>query len=255
MNRKNFRRQRGVSMVEFVIVFPVAALFVLTLIQVGFIYMAKSTLNNATFMAARAGALNNANMTVITDALKRGLIPFYQDSSITNDVQRMTLAYMNPNPLRNSVLTDAFGPKPWRTQVTLLSPSSDTFADYGVRDNVKRVTYIPNDNLQYRRQDITGAGTSIAGSRSKVNIRDANLLKLKVVYGYELKVPLVGYVLRSVMCGSGGTGAAAWGDTNIIESIEHGSISYCKYMPTNDSVHIPIESYAIVEMQSRAERP
>lgn len=252
MNRKNFRRQYGASMVEFVIVFPVAALFVLTLIQVGFIYMAKSTLNNATFMAARAGAMNNADVGKIKEALARGLIPFYQDSSITNDFARMAAA-------RVKVGLDAFSVTPWKTDVTLLSPSADTFADYGVRDTVKRVTYIPNDNLQFRRQDITGAGTSIAGSRSKVNIRDANLLKLKVVYGYELKVPLVGYVLKNVMCGTGETGVAAWGNTNLLEAIERGQPSICfRYYRgggISDAVRIPIESYAIVEMQSRAEQP
>ena len=253
MNRKNLRRQYGASMVEFVIVFPVAALFVLTLIQVGFIYMAKSTLNNATFMAARAGALNNANPDVIKEALIRGLIPFYQDSTDTNDFTRLGKAYL----LAKGDVD--FSIVPWQTKIELLSPSNDTFADYGVRDPVKRVTYIPNDNLQFRRQDVTGAGTSIAGSRSKVNIRDANLLKLKVVYGYQLKVPLVGYVMKSVMCGSGDTGVAAWGNTNLLEAIERGNMSICaKYYyggGVTDAVRIPIESYAIVEMQSRAEKP
>lgn len=252
MNRKPLRRQSGASMVEFVIVFPVAALFVLTLIQVGFIYMAKSTLNNATFMAARAGAMNNANPGTIREALTRGLIPFYQDSTNTNDFSRLGAAYLKAQ-------ADVNLPLPWKTDITLLSPSNDTFADYGVRDPVKRVTYIPNDNLQFRRQDVTGAGTSIAGSRSKVNIRDANLLKLKVTYGYELKVPLVGYVMKSVMCGSGDTGVAAWGNTNVLEAIERGNMTMCaKYYyggGITDAVRIPIESYAIVEMQSRAEQP
>ena len=244
-------------MVEFVIVFPVAVLFVLSLIQTGFLYMAKSTLNHATFMAARAGSQNNANPDVIKAALARGLSPFYQDSTITNDLQRLTLAYLNPNPGKDSAYKDVYTPMPWKTDITLLSPSADTFADYGVRDPVSRVTYIPNDNLETRRTDVTGAGTSIASSRSKVNIRDANLLKLKVVYGYKLKVPLVGYVLRRVMC-SGDTGVAAWGNTSVFEAIERSQPTICAryYLSDPDGdVRVPIESYAIVEMQSRAEKP
>ena len=251
------RGERGVSMVEFVIVFPVAVLFVMALIQIGFFYMAKSMLNHATFMAARAGAQNNANPDIIKAALARGLSPFYQDSSISNDLQRLTLAYANPDIGKDSAYKDVYSPVPWKTDITLLSPSAETFADYGVRDPVRRVTYIPNDNLETRRADVTGAGTSIAGSQSKVNIRDANLLKLKVVYGYKLKVPLMAYVMRRVMC-SGQTGVAAWGDTSLLEAIERTQPVICAryYLSDPDGeVRIPIESYAIVEMQTRAERP
>lgn len=253
LNRLN--PQRGVSMVEFAIVFPVAVLFVLALIQLGFVFMAKATLNHATFMAARAGALNNANPDIIKAALARGLSPFYQDASIDSDVQRLALAYVNPDPFKDSASRDVYAPVPWKTQIDLLNPSADTFTDYGVHDPVKKVTYIPNDNLEWRRTDVTGKGTAIAASASKVDIRDANLLKLKVVYGYKLKVPVVGYVLRRVMCG-GDTGVAAWGNTSPLEAI--GPLTVCAkyYLSDPDgAVRIPIESFAIVEMQSRAERP
>ncbi|HJV70286.1 TadE family protein [Ideonella sp.] len=249
--------QRGVSLIEFVIVFPLAALFVLALIQVGFLFMAKSTLNHATFMAARAGSLNNADPGIIRTALARGLSPFYQDASIGNDLQRMTLAYINADPLKDSAYRDVYLPVPWKTQIDMLNPSADTFADYGVRDPVKRVTYIPNDNIEWRRTDVTGSGTAIAASRSKVNIRDANLLKLRVVYGYKLKVPLVGYVLKRLMC-SGDTGVTEWGNTSMVDALERSHPTVCaKYYMSdpNGDVRVPIESFAIVEMQSRAEKP
>ena len=72
------RRSRGASMIEFAIVFPIAALFVLGLIQLGFMYMARLTLNHATFIAAREGSIHNANSAVIREALIRGLSAFYQ---------------------------------------------------------------------------------------------------------------------------------------------------------------------------------
>jgi hypothetical protein len=87
------RRQNGASLVEFVIVFPMAVLFVLTLIQVGFIYMAKLTLNHATFTAARVGSLHNADPKVIREALLRGLIPFYQNSLTSDDAKRLLTAW------------------------------------------------------------------------------------------------------------------------------------------------------------------
>jgi hypothetical protein len=244
-------------MVEFAIVFPVAVLFVLSLIQIGFFYMAKLTLNHATFMAARVGALNHADPNVIKAALARGLSPFYQDSSISGNLQRLTLAYLNPDPRQDSAYRDVYLPVPWQTQITMLNPSDDTFADYGVPDAPHRVRFIPNDNLQWRRMDVTGSGQPIASSRSKQTLADANLLKLKVVYAYKLKVPLVGYVLKRLMCG-GDTGVSAWGDTSTLDALERGSPQTClRYYESDPSgaVRIPIESFAIVEMQSRAERP
>jgi len=231
------RRQRGVSMVEFVIVFPLATLFVLTLVQLGLIYMAKLTVNHATFMAARAGALNNADPKTIKEALTRGLIPFYQDSTKADGMTRLGEAYLGAKT--DMVL-------PWGgAEVTLLNPSDEAFKDFGVKDPVTKVTYIPNDNLEWRRTDIVGTA-------SKMNIRDANLLKLKVVYAYEMKVPLIGGVLKRVMC-SGSVGVDAYGDVSLFNAVEKPPYTNCvKYYMHN---RMPIESFAIVEMQSRAERP
>jgi hypothetical protein len=226
-------RQRGASLVEFVIVFPVAVLFVLALIQVGFMYMAKLSLNHATFMAARAGALNNARMDPIQRTLIRGLSPFYQDSSVDDDVRRLLAANLRARldavPFLN---------------ITLLSPSAEAFADFGVRDAARRVTYIPNDNLEWRSDTV--------GTRSGMNIRDANLLKIRVVYGYELKVPLMATILRWTMCGGGSSAVPAWGDGSLLGGIAPMSAHCLRYYSFG---RVPIESFAIVEMQSRPERP
>lgn len=225
---------QGATLVEFVIVFPLAVLFVLGLIQAGFAYMAKLQLNNAAFMAARVGALNNADTDKIEEAVLRGLNPFYQDGGTANDFARIGAAYV-----RSQVMTATVD----RLTVTLLNPSPDAFADFGIDDPVKGVTYIPNDNLEWR---------SGRGSASNLEIRDANLLKIKVVYGYELKVPLMAGVLRRMMCG-GSIGVAAWGNVDWADAIAGPASSDCLtyYMLGR----LPIESYAIVEMQSRAERP
>lgn len=235
MSRNLAKRQRGASMMEFVIVFPVAVVFVLGLIQAGFMYMAKINVNHATFIAARAGAVNNADPTVIRSAFLRGLSPFYQNASIAGDAQRLAAA------LVSAQLDDTM---PWRPDVDILSPSAEAFQDFGVRDTTRRVTYIPNDNLEWRNQAIVGA-------RSGVNIRDANLLKVRVVYGYELKVPLMAGVLRRVMC-SGNSGVEGFGNVSWLQAIAPTSPHCLRYYMNG---RVPIESYAIVEMQTRAERP
>jgi hypothetical protein len=227
-------RQRGVSLVEFVIVFPVAVLFVLSLIQAGFMFMAKLTLNHATFMAARAGSLNNARTDVIRNTLIRGLSPFYQDSSIGDDVPRLARAWAEAQ-------VDAR--QPWNLDVAMLNPSPQAFTDFGVRDPRSGVTYIPNDNIEWRATGVR--------ANSRMNIQDANLLKLRVVYAYELKVPLVRNVLRWTMCG-GNSGVSGWGNVGFLEAIAPTSTQCLQYYARG---RVPIESFAIVEMQSRAERP
>jgi TadE-like protein len=225
--------QRGATLMEFVILFPVAVLFVLGLIQAGFLYMAKLNLNHATFQAARIGSLHHASESAMREALLRGLIPFHQNSFESNDNKRLLAAYTkasveNVNPLS-------------RAKVERLSPSAHSFKDFGVKDAKTGVTYIPNDNLEWR--------SSAPGANSKQNLRDANLLKLRVVYGYELKVPLMAGVIRRVMCG-GQAGPEAWANVAVWQAV---------YTPANEACwryylqgRMPIESTAIVDMQSRA---
>jgi hypothetical protein len=235
--RSHPARQYGATLMEFAIIFPVAALFVLGLIQAGFIYMAKLNLNHATFQAARIGSLHNANIGKMREALVRGLIPFHQNNFDTNNTTRLAQAYAKAQ-------LDAIHPL-HPLKIERLSPSANTFNDFGVLDPATGVKYIPNDNLEWR--------TTTVGANSQQNLRDANLLKLRVVYGYELKVPLMAGVIRRVMCG-GQSGVEAWGNVSPLNAVYLPTPS-----PTNPCIYyiqgrIPIESTAIVDMQSRAQQ-
>ncbi len=222
---------RGVSTVEFVVVFPIALLVVLCVIQFGFLYMGKLTLNHATFMAARHGATAHADESAIRSAVVRGLVPFYQNSTNTHDATRIAEAHA-----RAQVDQLAF------LRVTRISPNERTFADFGVDINGHR--QIPNDNLRWRNTEVR--------ANSGVNIQDANLLKIKVVYGYELKVPLMATLVRALMCGAGqmpmqGLG----GDVPLLQAIPN-SVRDCAFYLAG---RVPIESFAVVEMQSPAIEP
>lgn len=230
---KPVSRQRGATLMEFVIVFPIAAMLVLGLIQAGFIYMAKLTLNHATFMAARVGATHNADVGTMRTALVRGLIPFHQNNFEANDSQRLLAAWGRAQAENLNPLT--------RPTLDRLNPSPQSFSDFGVKDPKVKATYIPNDNLEWR--------SNALGKTSQQNLRDANILKIRVVYGYELKVPLMAGIIRRVMC-SGSSGVKAWGDVSMLQSV---------YTPANMNCiryysqgRLPIESTAIVEMQSPA---
>lgn len=153
--------QHGASLVEFVIVIPLILGLVLAMIQAGFVMMGKSLLNYATFEAARAGAVENARLEPIQKGLARGLIPLYGGG-------RTSSAILNSFIKAQADLST-------HATIQILSPTTEAFADYAVTEN--NIRQIPNDNLSFRPASVS--------NNSGVNIQDANLLKIRVIYGYK----------------------------------------------------------------------
>jgi len=226
------RRPRGATLAEFVVVGPLAFVMVLAIVQLGFVFMARATVNHATFMAARQGSLHNADPGVIRSTLIKGLLPFYQDTTNGNAVSRMSAAWF-------AAQADAM--MPGRVQLEILNPRTESFKDFGVPDPARgNKRFIPNDNLQFR--------STLVGKKSAQTLMDANLLRIRVTYGYELKVPLIAHVYKRVMCGGTGGGVNAFGDnTSLFEA--HGTLSDCVHYMQG---RMPIVSYATVRMQSPA---
>jgi hypothetical protein len=249
------RMQRGVSMIEFAIMAPFAFLFVLLIIQFGFVFIAKLNVNHATFMAARHAATQAESDDLLCTGLsgnkyagtkarikcsvQKGLIPFYQDSTDTNSSTRIGKAFAAAR------LETTFNPSVAGVgflQVERLSPPASAFSTssgFGLTDKDGR-RYIPNDNLEWRSKDI----------RNNMTIQDANLLKIKVKYGYELKVPLMKTLIKNIMC-AGGEGINAFGgDVKPWQAID-GSGGFgedCRNFYRHG--RIPLVSYATVHMQA-----
>jgi hypothetical protein len=225
------RTQRGATLAEFVVIGPLAFVLILAIVQLGFIFMARSTLNQAAFMAAREGAIHNADLSVIRGTLIKGLIPFYQDSTNTDNFSRLSAAYLKAQA--DMLL-------PYRLDVQILNPTPASFKDFGIPDpNDRSKQFIPNDNLQFRTKTI--------GKESAQTLMDANLLRIRVTYAYEMKVPLIAHVFQRVMCGStGGGGISAFGDNTPLWEMG-APVGRCPYYVQG---RIPIVSYATVRMQS-----
>lgn len=225
--------QRGVSVTEFVIITPIALLLMLSILQFGLAYMAKLTLNNATFMAARHGAVRNADTQQIYESLVKGLLPFYVNATGGQpDAGRMAEAWARARA--DAALF---------TRLERISPSNEAFTAFALEREGQR--FIPNDNLEYRLSD---AGNMRAGPEGRrISIRDANVLKIEVTYGYQLKVPLVNTVLRKVMClgQAGGGSVEAWRARNAA-GLDPGNCAYYLFG------RIPLKSTATVHMQSDA---
>ncbi len=172
-------RQRGAAIVEAVIALPILLAIILGAIQFGLIYQAKATLNFAGLQAARAGAVSNARPEAIRRGLSRGLAPLYSPDSSVEGVAR-TIARINA-----ALVTDA--------RIRILNPTREAFDDFG--EDVEGVREIPNDRLHSRSTTI--------GALSGLNIQDANLLRVEVMYGYELQVPLVNAFIARILLATG----------------------------------------------------
>jgi hypothetical protein len=186
MNQRTLRKLRGQSMVEYLIILPSLLLLTLGAIQFALLYQIKSQVNYATFAAARQGALKNGNANAIKDAFGAAMAPLFTSSP---DI---------PGLLRGRVVGAVEAFNPLVTTIERISPPESVKQDFGIpdpEDSNKRI--VPNDNLQYRPTTI--------GANSKLNIQDANILKIRVTYCAKLIVPLANVAIYSLVNGIEGT--------------------------------------------------
>jgi hypothetical protein len=226
--------QAGATVVEFALVIPFALLLVLGIIQLGLMFTAKEVVNEGAFLAARAGAVQNAQLDKMTQAMTKALIPFYQDTMQSDNLTRLSQAISNA---QND--TDCSSGGKCFLKVEILNPTPAAFADFGITTSaMPGHSFIPNDNLEFRSHDVKGP-------TSGLSIQDANALKIKVTYGYEIKVPLMTAVIKAIMCGVD-SGIDAFGrGTSAVTDANDCSNFYSQG-------RIPLVTYATVQMQTPA---
>jgi len=170
--------QRGQSIVEYIIIFPVLLILILGAMQFALIYQAKFTLNYAAFMGARQGALKNAKLTPIKDGVAAAMAPLFMrwNGSGAPGLGDLTKA-------RIISTIEVFNPL--TTKVEIISPTKAAHTQLAGGG-----TEIPNDNLMYR-----------SGSGDGMSIQDANLLKVRVTYCIKLVVPFVNRMIYSLVNG------------------------------------------------------
>lgn len=188
---------RGQAMVEYLIIVPMLLMLVMGAIQFAMLYQIKSTLNYATFMAARQGALKNAKVNAIKDGLAAGMTPLFTVFAIPPQTDPTpALALLRG---RTIAMVEVFNPM--TTQIEVLSPVDAAYADFDPDGAGKT---IPNDNLTYR---CVGEKPCVAdvGKTSKITIQDANILKIRVTYCAQLIVPLANATIYALANGIEGT--------------------------------------------------
>ena len=173
------KSQHGQSMTEFIIVTPILLMLIFGSFQFALLYRAKITLNYATFMAARAGSLTNANRIMMENALARHLAPLYtRSTTVGSDEGQILWA-------RDQVRQEIIDGFVW---VNILNPTPAAFnSSFALAEGSDQI--IPNDNLMYRNQ-FTNDGLSI---------QDANLLQIRVSYCHRMIVPYIDRLLSILM--------------------------------------------------------
>ncbi|MDZ7813008.1 MAG: TadE/TadG family type IV pilus assembly protein [Ideonella sp.] len=221
-------------MVEMVFVLPVLLLLTMVLIHHGLLFFAKNQLNHATFMAARAGAVNGGNPDIMERALIDAMVPMYggglDDTQLQASRERAqrAVAITKDRVLRGN----------WRV-VTLINPTTASFNDWAdpaltIQPGGLRV--IPNSGLEYR--------PVVIGPSSGQTIQDANVLRIRVILAYQPRVPLVMTAYRLVLASQRQLGLPV--DPLFAAMVDAGADA------DGFGGYIPLQAYATLQMQSDA---
>lgn len=204
-------------MLEFTVVGPVLTLLGTTILQYGLLFNAKNLVNHASFMAARAGSMGNADLGKVQAAYTRALIPLYGGGRDSAELSQ--------------ALASASADLAGNVKIEMLNPTRESFDDWN--DPQLQAKYgkraIPNGELASKDPAVVKAS-------SGQNVQDANLIKLKITHGYELKVPLASTMIQFMM---------KWSDS--------GSDAFVTQL--YDKRRIPVVTHVTLQMQSDALEP
>ena len=175
--------EAGASIAEFLAVAPVMLLLGMGLIQMGLIYHGKTIVNYATFEAARVGAVNHAQVEPMKTELGMRLAPLIGGDG--SEGKAMTA-------ITRSLAAMAV---PGNTRLRLMHPTTEAFDDWGIDSpEAGAKGAIPNSHLRHHDPERVAVGPT-----SLVTLQDANLLKIEVTHGLDLKVPIINKFLSGAM--------------------------------------------------------
>ncbi|SEH81172.1 TadE-like protein [Rheinheimera pacifica] len=238
---------RGQSITEFIIVMPIFFILLFGIFEFAYIYRAKATLNTATFEAARAGALHHARIAPMRDALAKGMTPLYMKGKTVDDsalaMVNMSVAYGTAKAMAVAIdKVPAFNVK----SVSIISPTQAIFDRFKVKRSVKlqyetnfsEHEFIPNDNLLFRSAQSVKLNSG--GEEIDMNVQDANLLKIKTAWCYNMKVPLLKNLINTAVSGFWGGILTASDEQKTCNAIGL----------ANGGVYMALTSQSTIRMQS-----
>ncbi len=172
--------QLGATLTEFITIGPLIFLLGMNGLQYTLMYNAKTNLTYASYEAARAGAIENASPQQIEMGLLKGFLPYLSANKgigggELDNAKVFALAKATEAPF---------------TKIEIINPTAQAFNDFN--------SPILQQTLGTKQKVIPNKLTDIENLKSKpgassgVNISEANVLKLRITYGYKPNIPLVG---------------------------------------------------------------
>lgn len=238
---------RGQALPEMLIVFPLAVILIMCIVQLGLLYRAKATLNNATFLAARSGALHNgylANMNLVF--LNRMAALGKINAALKNSSTTVGF-FENPNDLRLASVRAATISHHTYPVIEIMFPTQAVFNHFALQTQEleacsgsncpggggfkmadKQVYQIPNNNMDARETSLQ----QIDGRQ--ITLQDANLLSIRSRFCYEMEVPVANFIISRMI------NKLSPADTDL---------TTCQPLPNASNV-IPLTGHAVVRMQS-----
>jgi hypothetical protein len=267
-NLSRVHRERGAGIVEFLIVAPLLILLGLGLVQTGFVFHSKSSLNFALQEGARVGSVKNGDVDAIGRGIREGLIPFMGGGR--SDAER--------NQTRLRVIEEFnLGSAAGWIRVRQLSPTPQSFSDWAVDaydEQGNAIREIPNASLAVlrcsqapnggasgtRASTACPSGGEPVGPTSQQTLADANLLKLNLTYGVKLSVPVVNRIVAGVLSMAAGCraneqqrlGALNLGDTTVNAQPDNCAFYNAVDAQGRAAPRIPVNLSVTVRMQSPA---
>lgn len=205
MRLPSMARIRGATTVELLYMLPVFFILTFAIIETAFVFRMRSTLNVASFQAARTGAMQHALLAQTENKLARGMMPLYMKGSTS------PAAYAEALITTNAMLAVL---KSTAEPVRIISPTRTTFEAFRETrrlaipgDGVMRNRQVmANDNLRWR--PTTTRNVVIDGRTLPINIQDANIFKISTFWCYQLKTPLLDRLVNRVVSGVSGLGGS-----------------------------------------------
>ncbi len=234
---------KGQSLIESVIILPFFALLMFGVLEIAYLLHAKSTLNAATFDAARTGSLSNAKLGEMKETLAGTMGALFLRSNPN---------VINANKAKFEALARLNIPAAPIGRISIISPSKAVFNAFKQKIYVttsdpskpiteKKVDAIPNDNLMWRAS--TYKNINASGDVLSVNLQDANLLKIRTVWCHKLVVPFLDKFIHWTYTLS---------DPSYIPEIPSSEQLSCDLYAkiVGGGYYVPVTSSAIVRMQS-----
>ncbi|MBP3946753.1 TadE/TadG family type IV pilus assembly protein [Psychrobacter sp. K31L] len=180
--------QLGATLIEFITIGPMIFFLGMTGVQYTLMYNAKTNLTYASYEAARAGAIENASPEQIEMGLFKGFLPYLSASKGSSG---------SPADVAKLLVQTRLEEAPF-TKIEIINPTAEAFNDFN-NPTLQKTLGTQQKVIPNKLTDIENSKHSKGkGSSSGMSVSEANVLKLRITYGYEPAIPLVGHVVASV---------------------------------------------------------